>query len=97
MALNIGWGELIVILLVALLVFGPDRLPEMARSVGQFVRNFQRETSKALDELKQATEPVAGVIDQPDPLADLREPATGPPAGAPDVPAGNGTPASEDI
>ena len=39
--MNIGWGELLVILLIALLVVGGKRLPEVGRSLGQAVREFQ--------------------------------------------------------
>lgn len=53
---NVGWGELVLIALVVLMVFGPKRLPEMARSLGQALRNFQRESSKAIDQLREATE-----------------------------------------
>ena len=38
---NLGFPELVVILLVALLVLGPKRLPEVARALGQAVRAFQ--------------------------------------------------------
>jgi sec-independent protein translocase protein TatB len=42
--LNIGSGELALILVVALLVLGPKRLPELARGIGKFVREFRRQT-----------------------------------------------------
>lgn len=42
--LNVGAGELIFILVAALLILGPKRLPELARSVGKFVREFRRQT-----------------------------------------------------
>ena len=38
---NIGWGELIVIFGIVLLVFGPKRLPELAQSMGKAVRLFK--------------------------------------------------------
>jgi sec-independent protein translocase protein TatB len=41
---NIGSGELALILVVALLVLGPKRLPELARGIGKFVREFRRQT-----------------------------------------------------
>ena len=41
---NIGTGEMIVIAVVALLVLGPQRLPELARGIGKFVREFRRQT-----------------------------------------------------
>ena len=39
---NLGLSELIVIFIVALLVIGPRRLPEVARALGQAVRSFQK-------------------------------------------------------
>ncbi len=38
---NIGLSELIVILIIALVVIGPRRLPEVARGLGEAVRAFQ--------------------------------------------------------
>ena len=43
---NIGPLELIVILLVALLVVGPRRLPQFGRSVGKSLREFRRATDE---------------------------------------------------
>ena len=37
----IGPWELIVILIIALLVFGPERLPDMGRSLGKAIREFR--------------------------------------------------------
>ncbi len=39
---QIGFGELIVILAIVLLLVGAKRLPELARSLGEAVREFQR-------------------------------------------------------
>lgn len=39
---NIGMGELLVILVIALLLFGAGRLPEVARSLGKAVREFKK-------------------------------------------------------
>src|SRR3954452_24444664 len=41
---NVGPGELVLILVVALLVLGPKRLPELARGLGKFLREFRRQT-----------------------------------------------------
>ena len=38
---SIGWQGLVVILLIALIVFGPKRLPEMGRSLGRGMREFK--------------------------------------------------------
>lgn len=53
---NFGFQELLVIAVVALLVFGPDRLPELARQAGRFISRFREETSKGMAELKRAAE-----------------------------------------
>ena len=64
---NIGIGELMVILLVVMVVFGPKRMPEIARNMGKFMRDFRRETSAAITELKQGIEPISvGIFDEAD-------------------------------
>lgn len=42
---NIGPWELIVILLIALIVVGPGKLPEVARSLGKATRDFKKATT----------------------------------------------------
>lgn len=64
---NIGIGELMMILLVVMVVFGPKRLPEIARNMGKFMRDFRRETNAAIKELKDGIEPIkVGIFDEPD-------------------------------
>ncbi len=43
---NIGSGELVLIAVVALLILGPKRLPELARGLGKFLREFRRQTDE---------------------------------------------------
>jgi sec-independent protein translocase protein TatA len=38
---SVGWQGLVVILLIALIIFGPKRLPEMGRSLGRGMREFK--------------------------------------------------------
>jgi sec-independent protein translocase protein TatA len=40
--MNIGWGELVVIFAIVLLLVGARRLPEIGRSLGEAIREFQR-------------------------------------------------------
>jgi len=51
---GIGPTELLVILGIALLVLGPKRLPELARSLGRGLAEFRRATSDVTDELHNA-------------------------------------------
>ncbi|HEX9704016.1 MAG TPA: twin-arginine translocase TatA/TatE family subunit [Gemmatimonadales bacterium] len=46
---NLGGGELILLLVIALLVFGANRLPEAGRTVGKGLRQFRRALSEAQD------------------------------------------------
>ncbi|MCW5934681.1 MAG: TatA/E family twin arginine-targeting protein translocase [Fimbriimonadia bacterium] len=50
---NVGFQEMMVILVIALLIFGPKKLPEIGRSIGKTIREFKRaseEVSRSLDE-----------------------------------------------
>lgn len=47
-----GFAEIVFLLLLALLIFGPERLPGMARSAGRTLSRFKAEASSTLDELK---------------------------------------------
>ena len=42
---NIGFPEMVLIFIVALLVFGPKRLPELGRSLGKGLSEFRRASS----------------------------------------------------
>jgi Tat protein translocase TatB subunit len=53
---NIGGGELIVILLIALIVLGPQRLPDAARQIGKTMGELRRLSSGFQNEMKQALE-----------------------------------------
>ncbi|GAQ21845.1 twin-arginine translocation protein [Deinococcus grandis] len=48
---NIGPAELLVVLLVALVVFGPRKLPELGKSLGNGLREFRRSTQGLRDDL----------------------------------------------
>ena len=49
---GIGFPELIVIMVVALLVFGPGKLPEIGSALGKGIRDFKKAFEGAEDDLK---------------------------------------------
>lgn len=53
---NLGIPEIGTIVVLILLVFGPDRLPEVARNAAKVLARFREETSRSLDELKKAAQ-----------------------------------------
>ena len=54
---GIGLPELAVIVVVAVIVFGPDRLPEFARQAGRFVRQVRTFTQSARDDIRSELGP----------------------------------------
>lgn len=62
----LGIWEILAILVVVLLVFGPRRLPEMAKGIGQSVREFRKGIRDIRDDISKDDEPKkATVVDSP--------------------------------
>jgi|SRR5687768_14352233 sec-independent protein translocase protein TatA len=57
---GLGAGEILIILVIAFLLFGPKQLPEVGRQVGKAVRGF-KETA---DDLRKSVEPEINLIQQ---------------------------------
>lgn len=67
-----------LVLLLALVIFGPKRLPELGHSVGRAITEFKRGTQSVADEVRTATTVAATA----DPAGDGRgDVNSGPPAG----------------
>jgi sec-independent protein translocase protein TatA len=47
---NIGIPGLILVLVIALIIFGPSKLPEIGRAFGQTLREFKRSTNEIMNE-----------------------------------------------
>ena len=54
---GIGLPELMVILIVAVVVFGPERLPDLARQAGRFVRQVRNLAHSAQNQLREELGP----------------------------------------
>jgi sec-independent protein translocase protein TatA len=55
---NIGPLELAIVLIIALVVFGPKRLPELGRSLGKGIREFRGSVSGETDHAPERTETI---------------------------------------
>lgn len=56
---NIGIPGLILILILALIVFGPKKLPELGRAVGQTLREFKKSTKGLIDDETENVKEIA--------------------------------------
>lgn len=65
---SLGIGEIVVILLVVLLLFGAKRIPEIMRAVAEGLREFRKVTAETSREIKRA------VAETPPEAADKTEP-----------------------
>lgn len=63
---NIGTSELILILILVLIVFGPNKIPELARVLGSGVREFKRATQEMSSRVNHA-------LDEKDDEAEKKE------------------------
>lgn len=53
---NLGTGEIIVIVLVILLLFGGKKIPELMKGVGKGVKSFKQGLNEVEDEIKKASD-----------------------------------------
>jgi sec-independent protein translocase protein TatA len=51
--------HLILVLIIALVIFGPSRLPQLGRSLGESITEFKHATKEMTESLKEATEGAA--------------------------------------
>ena len=60
---HLGWGEISVLLVLGLFVFGPERLPGMAAEAGRALRRFRTYAKGLTDDLKTELGPEIGDLD----------------------------------
>lgn len=51
---DIGFPELLLILVIALVIFGPSKLPELGKGLGRGIREFKKATKEITDEVSGA-------------------------------------------
>ena len=66
-----GWQELLIVLVIIMIIFGAGKLPEVARSLGQGVKEFKKEASATEDSIPSSASDSAAA-----PTGERREQAT---------------------
>lgn len=69
---NLGGGEIILILALILILFGARKLPELAKGLGQGIKEFKKATKEVTDEVQSAMD------DHPSPAPQKRLPSNNP-------------------
>lgn len=63
--MSLGMPEIIVLLVIALLLFGPSRLPGLGKSLGEAIRGFKKGIDGAVDkDVTDASERIEGTKDE---------------------------------
>lgn len=61
---GMGGMEIMVIMVVALIIFGPGKLPELGSQVGKAVRDFRRMTNDMTSEFNESTSDIRSTMDE---------------------------------
>lgn len=62
---DIGGGQILLILLLVLIFFGAKRIPELAKGLGQGIKEFKKATREVSDEIHKASDETSGDNKQP--------------------------------
>ena len=73
MFFGIGLPEMVLILVVALLVFGPKKLPEIGRSLGKAIRGFQEASKEFETEFKREAQQLEDSVKMQAKLEDSKQ------------------------
>jgi sec-independent protein translocase protein TatA len=69
---NLGGGEIILILTIVLILFGAKKLPELAKGLGQGIKEFKKAAHNASEGMRDATEDKKGDVGEyPAPTSSL--------------------------
>lgn len=53
---NLGFGEMLLILIVALVIFGPGKLPEVGKAMGKAINEFKKASRDIQNEINEAAQ-----------------------------------------
>jgi sec-independent protein translocase protein TatA len=86
---NLGGGEIILILALILILFGAKKLPELAKGLGQGIKEFKKATKEVTDEVQSAMD------DNSSPPSQKRLPSNNPQPEQPETVAHSSTPGTK--
>lgn len=92
-----GGGELLLVFVVFLLLFGAKKLPEIARMIGRALEEFSRSARQVRDEIMNAADPDAPAPPPAQPLGGRGEPPASPEPSPYDSPPTEDAPSSEEL
>jgi sec-independent protein translocase protein TatA len=55
----LGWSELLIILVIVLIFFGPRRLPEVAEAIGKSLQKFKKASKEVKSEIEAETKEIS--------------------------------------
>ncbi len=61
---NLGFPEILVIVVVALVIFGPGKLPEIGKSMGKGIAEFKKAFAKGAEDSGGKEESATGITDE---------------------------------
>lgn len=61
---SLGMSELILILVIALVVFGPSKLPEVGKSLGKTINEFRRASAASFGEVEEAVKDIKDIKEE---------------------------------
>ncbi len=79
---SVGTPEILLILVIALLLFGPQKLPELGKSLGRAIREFKKASSELQETIEREVEDVSRQIKEPPPSQPSSPSASNLPPGA---------------
>ena len=74
---SLGWPEIIAILVIVLVIFGPKRLPEIGRALGKGIKEFKKSTTELQEHITRE-EPEAPKVEKPEVAEKPAEPLAAP-------------------
>lgn len=80
----IGWPEIVVVAIIALVIFGPKRLPELGHSIGKAITGFRKGLKDTEQEVRK------GLADDPAESVPAKAEAATPEPAKPDAPSAGG-------